>query len=292
MIEEVRGDLPELERVVLLDSPEWEALLARRRAASARELRRARLRRPDQHPVHERHDGLPEGRHAQPPQHPQQRLLRRRGLRLTTSTTASASRCPSTTASGWSWATSAATTHGAAMVRARRRRSSPRPCSHAVAGRSAARASTACRRCSSPSSSHPEFDGYDLSSAADRDHGRLAVPDRGHEAGDRAHAHGRGDHLLRHDRDLAGLDPDRRRRLARAPHSDGRRACTRTSRSSSIDPDTGATVAARRAGRAADPRLQRHARLLERPRAHGRGDRRRTAGCTPATWRRWTRTAT
>jgi fatty-acyl-CoA synthase len=27
MIEEVRGDLPELERVVLLDSPEWEALL-------------------------------------------------------------------------------------------------------------------------------------------------------------------------------------------------------------------------------------------------------------------------
>ena len=32
MIEEVRGDLPELERVVLLGSPEWEALTGRRRA--------------------------------------------------------------------------------------------------------------------------------------------------------------------------------------------------------------------------------------------------------------------
>ena len=43
---------------------------------------RARLRRPDQHPVHERHHGLPEGRDAHPPQHPQQRLLRRRDARL------------------------------------------------------------------------------------------------------------------------------------------------------------------------------------------------------------------
>ena len=42
----------------------------------------ARLRRRHQHPVHERHDRLPEGRHAQPPQHPEQRLLHRRGLRL------------------------------------------------------------------------------------------------------------------------------------------------------------------------------------------------------------------
>ena len=40
------------------------------------------VRRPDQHPVHERHHRLPEGRDAQPPQHPQQRLLRRRGLPL------------------------------------------------------------------------------------------------------------------------------------------------------------------------------------------------------------------
>ena len=61
----------------------------------------ARLRRPDQHPVHQRHHRLPEGRDAQPPQHPQQRLLRRRGLRLHRGSTGSASRCPSTTASAW-----------------------------------------------------------------------------------------------------------------------------------------------------------------------------------------------
>ena len=53
---------------------------ARRRGRRARALRRARPLRPDQHPVHERHDRLPQGRDALAPQHPQQRLLRRRGL--------------------------------------------------------------------------------------------------------------------------------------------------------------------------------------------------------------------
>ena len=74
-------------------------------ACRAEELARApgrdAVRRPDQHPVHERHHGLPQGRDAQPPQHPQQRLLRRRGLRLHARRTGSASRCPSTTASAW-----------------------------------------------------------------------------------------------------------------------------------------------------------------------------------------------
>ncbi len=41
-----------------------------------------RPRRPDQHPVHVGHHGLPQGRDPQPPQHPQQRLVRRRGLPL------------------------------------------------------------------------------------------------------------------------------------------------------------------------------------------------------------------
>ena len=40
------------------------------------------VRRPDQHPVHERDDRLPQGRHAQPREHPQQRLLRGGGLPL------------------------------------------------------------------------------------------------------------------------------------------------------------------------------------------------------------------
>ena len=34
--------------------------------------------RPDQHPVHQRHHRLPQGRHADAPQHPEQRLLHRR----------------------------------------------------------------------------------------------------------------------------------------------------------------------------------------------------------------------
>jgi fatty-acyl-CoA synthase len=34
-----------------------------------------------QHPVHQRHHGLPQGRHADAPQHPEQRLLHRRGMR-------------------------------------------------------------------------------------------------------------------------------------------------------------------------------------------------------------------
>ena len=57
--------------------------------------------RPDQHPVHVRHHGLPEGRHAQPPQHPQQRVLRRAASAATPRRTGSASPCPSTTASAW-----------------------------------------------------------------------------------------------------------------------------------------------------------------------------------------------
>ena len=57
---------------------------------------------------------------------------------------------------------------------------------------------------------HPEFDQLRPVVAAHRDHGRLAVPGRGDEAGRRRDAHGRGDDLLRHDRDVAGVDADRR----------------------------------------------------------------------------------
>jgi hypothetical protein len=49
---------------------------------AARPRGAAAVRRPDQHPVHLGHHRLPQGRHPQPPQHPQQRLLHRRGLRL------------------------------------------------------------------------------------------------------------------------------------------------------------------------------------------------------------------
>ena len=57
--------------------------------------------RPDQHPVHVRHHRLPQGRDPEPPQHPQQRLLRHRADQPHPRRTDCASRCPSTTASGW-----------------------------------------------------------------------------------------------------------------------------------------------------------------------------------------------
>ena len=74
--------------------------------AAPRARGRARVRRPDQHPVHVRHDRVPEGRDALAPQHPQQRLLHRRDAGLHAEPTASASRCRSTTASAWCSATS------------------------------------------------------------------------------------------------------------------------------------------------------------------------------------------
>ena len=53
---------------------------------------------------------------------------------------------------------------------------------------------------------------------AHRRDGRLAVPGRGDEGVRRPHAHERRDDLLRHDRDVAGVDPDAARRLAPPPH--------------------------------------------------------------------------
>ena len=68
----------------------------------------------------------------------------------TPSTTACASRCRSTTASAWCSATSPALTHGACIVVPARRSTRCRAGDRRRP--SAARRSTACRRCSSPSS--------------------------------------------------------------------------------------------------------------------------------------------
>ena len=77
---------------------------------------------------------------------------------------------------------------------------------------------------------HPDFSEVRLLVAAHRDHGRLALPGRGDEEGADGHAHAGGDDLLRHDRDLAGLDavarPTTRSRSASPPSA----ASTRTSR--------------------------------------------------------------
>ena len=54
-----------------------------------------------QHPVHQRHHRHAQGRDAEPPQHPQQRLFRRPGHAARRRRTGSASRCRSTIASAW-----------------------------------------------------------------------------------------------------------------------------------------------------------------------------------------------
>ena len=90
---------------------------------------------------------------------------------------------------------------------------------------------------------HPDFESLRPELAAHGDHGRLALPDRGHAQGHRPHAHGRGDHLLRHDRDVAGVHADRRRRRRSSTASGPSAASTRTSRSASPIPTTGRTLA-------------------------------------------------
>ncbi len=86
MVDEVRPALGALEQAIFLWSPEWDDLQDRgtrvARGPAAGPRRAPRLRPAHQHPVHEWYDRLPEGRHAHAPQHPEQRLLRRRGLQL------------------------------------------------------------------------------------------------------------------------------------------------------------------------------------------------------------------
>ena len=99
--------------------------------------------------------------------------------------------------------------------------------------------------------------------AAHRDHGGLAVPGGGDEAGRRADGHDRGDDLLRHDRDLAGVDPDPGRRHAGPPRVD-RRPGAPARRGQGRRPGDRPHAAPRRAGRAVHPRLLGDARLLGR----------------------------
>ena len=86
MVDEVRAELPGLERVVCIGTDDWADADRRgdRRRTTLRRARRRRWRFDD--PINIQYTsgttGLPEGRHALAPQHPQQRLLRRRAARL------------------------------------------------------------------------------------------------------------------------------------------------------------------------------------------------------------------
>ena len=158
------------------------------RARLAELARHAAVRRSDQHPVHLRHHRLAQGRDAD--------------ATTTSSTTAtsSARRCgytehdrlcipvPLYHCFGMVMGNLACMTHGAAMVYPGR---GLRSAGDAGDGRRA-------ERCTAlygvptmfiAELDHPEFARFDLSVAAHRHHGRLALPDRGDAPRDRRHAH-------------------------------------------------------------------------------------------------------
>ena len=261
MVDDVRDNLDGLEKVVFIGR-DWERFIAGGERVSVDELaeRQARdpVRRPDQHPVHERHHGLPQGRHAQPPQHPQQRLLRRPGLPLHRS---GPSLHPGPVlpllrdGHGQPRLHQPRRVHGHPGARLRPRGD--------AAGRPGRELHEPLRR---PDDVHrraraPRVRRVRPLQPADRDHGRLAVPDRDDAPRRLGDAHGGGHDLLRDDRDLAGVDADRRRRPAREarrhrrPRAPARRGQDRRPRERR---DRGA----RAARRAVHARLQRDARLL------------------------------
>ena len=77
---------------------------------------------------------------------------------------------------------------------------------------SAAPRSTACRPCSSPNLSHPEFGRFDLTSLRTGIMAGSPCPIEVMRRCVERDAHARGDHRLRHDRDQPGVDADRVRR--------------------------------------------------------------------------------
>ena len=119
----------------------------------------------------------------------------------------------------------------------------------------------------------PDFASYDLSSLRTGIMAGLAVPGRGDEARGQRDAHDRGDHLLRHDRDLAGVHPDPGRRRHGAPGLHGRPGAP-ARRGQGHRPGDRAGAAARHAGRAVHPRVLGDAGLLGRAGQDRRRDRR------------------
>ena len=212
---EVRGECPALEHVVLLGTPDWDGAARRRPVgvpaeAVARAVGGA-VRRTTRSTSSTRR-GRPASRRA------------RRSRTTTSSTTASSSASsaayteadrvcipvPFYHCFGMVMGNLACTSHGAAMVVPGAR---VRPAGDA-AGRAGRALHLAVRRADDVHrrARLPRVRPLRPVVAAHRDHGRLALPGGGDEAGRRRHGHDRGDHLLRHDRDLAGVDADPQRR--------------------------------------------------------------------------------
>ena len=137
---------------------------------------------------------------------------------------------------------------------------------------------TACRRCSSPSWGWPTSPTYDLSALRT---GIMAGSPCPVEVMKRVVAEmhmAEVADLLRHDRDLAGVDDDPRRTTTWPGGPRRSAGSCRTWRSRSSTRPPGCTVPRGRAGRAVHPRLHGDARLL------GRSRTRPPRRSTPARW--------
>src|SRR6516225_7369754 len=227
------------------------------------------VRRADQHPVYIRHYRLSEGRDAFAPQHSQQRVLYRRSDAADAGGPAVYPR-----------AALSLLRHGARQSRGahpwrlhgvpRRRFRSARHTANSRRG--ALHRAPWCADDVHRAARSPGLRKIRSFIIADRNHGWLAMPDRGDEACRRQNASFRNHHRLRHDRNKPGQLSELDRGSAGAPGIDCRAhsAAYRSQDRGSQRPDR----ADRHAGRAPDPRLLRDARLLGRCRAHPRSDRR------------------
>ena len=134
---------------------DWDELVAGGERVSPDELRERQDATQFDDPINIQYTsgttGLPEGRDAQPPQHPQQRLLRRRGCRYTEQRPGLHPGALLPLLRHGHGQPRRAPPHGACMVIPAPAFEPARRCS--ACRTSAARRSTACRRCSSPSSS-------------------------------------------------------------------------------------------------------------------------------------------
>ena len=241
----------------------------RRRTRCAQRVHRRRRR--DQHAVHVGHDRLSQRRDALQPQHRQQRRGARAGARL------HAGRSPLPVRAA------------VPLLRLRDRRARrlharrlpvsggrvrpagrcSRPCTASAAPRS-----TACRRCSSRSSSVRTSRDYDLTSLRTGVMAGALCPEPLMRRVMTRDAPARDHDRLRHDRVVAGDHHDAARFVDRAALADGRPGAARA-RGQDRRSRHRRDARRRRARRAVLPRLQRDEGLLQQPRGDARGDRRR-----------------